>query len=84
MGLGHTLTMLRQNDYELRFRYPTEEEKKQLRIINRDLQLKGKGQRRRSLRKQREQLLEAVSRGELDPDKLIQDLETIKHASEKK
>jgi superfamily I DNA and RNA helicase len=76
--------LLRQNNYELRFRYPTEEEKKQLRIINRDLQIKGKVSRRGSLSKQREQLLEAVSRGELDPDKLIKDLETIKHASDKK
>lgn len=68
---------LRANEYKLRFTYPTEEEKKQLRIINKELQGKGRS-RRRAIKLQREQLLQAVERGEVDPDQLILELENLK------
>lgn len=74
--------LLRQNDYKLRFRYPTDEEKKQLRLINKDLQGK-KRARRRAVRATRDQLLEAVQRGELDVDQLILELEKVRHTTDK-
>lgn len=74
---------LRANDYKLRFRYPTEEEKKQLRVINKELQGKGKT-RRQSVKLQREQLLRAVERGEVDPDQLILELQNLKRTTSKK
>jgi superfamily I DNA and RNA helicase len=74
--------LLKQNDYKLRFRYPTDEEKKQLRLINKDLQGK-KRARRRAVRATRDQLLEAVQRGELDVDQLILELEKVRRASDK-
>lgn len=73
--------LLKANNYKLSFRYPTDEEKKELRLINKDLQ--GKRQRRGRLRTQREQLLRAVEQGELDPDQLILELERLKRRGEK-
>jgi superfamily I DNA and RNA helicase len=70
------------NNYRLSFRYPTDEEKKDLRIINRDLKRQGARRRRKALKFQRDQLLEAVERGELDPDQLILELEQIKQQTE--
>jgi superfamily I DNA and RNA helicase len=66
-----------QNDYKLKFICPTAEEKKQLRVINRDLYGSGRA-RRRSVKMQREQLLQAVQRGEIDPDQLILELQNLK------
>ena len=74
---------LRANEYKLRFKYPTEEEKKQLRIINKELQGKGRSRRRAVIKLQREQLLQAVERGEVDPDQLILELENLKRATGK-
>lgn len=71
---------LRANEYKLRFSYPTEEDKKQLRIINRELQGRGRS-RRRAVKMQREQLLQAVERGEVDPDQLILELENLKRGA---
>ena len=69
---------LRVNEYKLRFTYPTEDEKKQLHIINKELQSRGRNNRRRAIKLQREQLLQAVERGEVDPDQLILELENLK------
>lgn len=74
---------LRANEYKLRFNYPTEDEKKQLRIINKEMQGAG-GNRRRSVKLQREQLLRAVERGEVDPDQLILELENLKRGTIKR
>jgi len=76
-ALMHEWEALRANEYKLRFTYPTEEEKKQLRIINKEIQGKGRS-RRRAVKLQREQLLQAVQRGEVDPDQLILELENLK------
>ena len=75
-------TALKQNNYKLNFTYPTDEEKKQLRIINKELQGYGRT-RRRAVRAQREQLLQAVEKGEVDVDQLILELENLKRASSK-
>ncbi|PSD11867.1 hypothetical protein C7E19_18195, partial [Stenotrophomonas maltophilia] len=73
---------LRDNDYKLKFVYPTEEEKQQLRVIHKVAVGKGKV-RRRNLRQQRELLLQAVQRGELDPDQLILELEALKRSGKR-
>ena len=83
-GIGPNMDLLTeewrhlvQNDYKLKFTCPTAEEKKQLRVINRDLYGSGRA-RRRSVKQQREQLLQAVQRGEIDPDQLILELQNLK------
>lgn len=89
LGIGPNMDILmreweelKRNEYKLRFRYPTDEEKKQLRLINKDLQGK-KRARRRVVRATRDQLLEAVQRGEVDVDQLILELESVRRASGK-
>ena len=74
---------LKHNEYKLRFKYPTEEEKTKLRVINRELIGKHRA-RRRAVRDQRDQVLQAVEKGEMDVDQLIQDLERLKRESGKK
>jgi hypothetical protein len=47
--------------------------------------MQGKGRaRRRAVRAQREQLLEAVEKGEVDVDQLILELENLRRTSGKK
>ncbi len=89
LGLGPNMDtlmqewkQLRDNDYKLKFVYPTEEEKQQLRVIHKVAVGKGKV-RRRNLRQQRELLLQAVQRGELDPDQLILELEALKRSGKR-
>jgi superfamily I DNA and RNA helicase len=89
LGIGPNMDLLMQewgalraNEYKLRFSYPTEEDKKQLRVINKELQGKGRS-RRRAVKQQREQLLQAVERGEVDPDQLILELESLKRGPRK-
>ncbi len=72
---------LKRHEYKLSFRYPTEEEKKELRLINKDLQGK-KRARRREVRATRDQLIEAVQRGEVDVDELISDLKSAQRAKD--
>ncbi|MGS0756693.1 DEAD/DEAH box helicase, partial [Roseateles sp. GG27B] len=86
LGIGPNMDMLiqewerlRDNDYKLHFTYPTAAEKAQLRVINKELQGRGRG-RRRATELQREQLLQAVERGEVDPDQLILELENLKRS----
>lgn len=90
LGIGPNMDLmmqewstLKQNDYKLRFKYPTDDEKKLLRVINKEMQGKGRV-RRRAVRAQRDQLLQAVEKGEVDVDQLILELENLKRASEKK
>lgn len=75
--------ILKKNDYKLSFQYPTNEEKKLLRVINKEMQGEGR-KRRRTIRAQRDQLLEAVEKGEVDVDQLILELENLKRNSGKK
>lgn len=89
LGIGPNMDVLiqewndlKQNSYKLRFNYPTDDEKKQLRIINKELQGKGR-LRRRAIKQQREQLLRAVETGELDPDQLILEIENLKRTTGK-
>ncbi|WP_409408663.1 ATP-binding domain-containing protein [Acidithiobacillus ferriphilus] len=89
LGIGPNMDLLMQewnslqsNDYKLRFRYPTEEEKKQLRVINKELQGKDRSHRQ-NLKLQREQLLRAVERGDIDPDQLILELECLKKTTKR-
>jgi superfamily I DNA and RNA helicase len=90
LGVGSNMDLLaeewnalRSNDYKLRFQYPTEDEKKKLRIINKELKGRARS-RRKAVAIQREQLLQAVERGEIDPDQLIFELERLKRGSSKK
>lgn len=75
-GLINEWNALKQNDYKLKFRYPTEEEKLQLRLINKELSGKRREKNKR-LEVQRTLLLQAVERGEIDVDSLINDLKSI-------
>lgn len=90
LGIGPSMDLLmqewndlKQNDYKLRFPYPTDEEKKLLRVINKEMQGRGRG-RRKAVRAQRDQLLQAVEKGEVDVDQLILELENLKRTSGKK
>lgn len=90
LGIGTNMDLLmqewgtlRQNDYKLRFKYPTDEEKKLLRVINKEMQGKGRA-RRKMVREQRDQLLLAVEKGEIDVDQLILELERLKRPMVKK
>lgn len=90
LGIGPNMDLLvqewstlKQNEYKLRFKYPTDEEKKLLRVINKEMQGKGRG-RRKAVRAQRDQLLQAAEKGEVDVDQLILELENIKRTSGKK
>lgn len=90
LGIGPSMDVLmqewndlKQNEYKLRFPYPTDEEKKLLRVINKEMQGRGRG-RRKAVRAQRDQLLQAVEKGEVDVDQLILELENLKRTSGKK
>ena len=69
--------ILRQNSYKLKFKYPTDEEKKLLPVINKELDNK-RTNRRQKLKANREQLLLAVERGEIDAAQLILELQSLK------
>ncbi len=67
---------LRDNDYRLSFVYPTAEEKKQLRLINKEITARRRSKRRR-MELRTTDLLSAVQDGDLDPDQLIEDIRRI-------
>jgi len=74
---------LRDNKYKLSFRYPTDEEKHQLRLIN----VEPAGRRNRRLRQyeiRTKDLLSAVEEGDIDADQLIEDVRRAKAASKPK
>jgi len=68
---------LRTNGYALTFNYPSEEEKKKLKLINVDPTPRQAARERRLL-KQRDDLLKAARRGELDLEQLINDLKRVR------
>lgn len=67
---------LKSCDYKLRFPYPTDEEKKKLRIINKELRGPRRG-KREAVRANRQRLLDAVARGEVDADQLLLDIQKL-------
>lgn len=66
---------LKNNNYQLKFTYPTELEKKELRVIN--VETLGRARKRKERERQRELVLEAASHGEVDIDQLIADLSAL-------
>lgn len=76
-GLVHEWNALRENNYKLKFRYPTTEEKQELRLINKEPS-GPKRARYKKLEMQRDLLLQAVERGEIDVDHMINELQKIK------
>jgi superfamily I DNA and RNA helicase len=89
LGVGSNMDLLtqewerlKQNDYKLRFQYPTDDEKKLLRVINKEMQGKGRA-RRKAVRANRDLLLQAAEKGEVDLDQLIHDLEILKRSAGK-
>ena len=68
--LAEELKLLRENNFKLRFDYPTDDEKAQLRLIN-----VGKtGRRRVKRRRDLQAVIDAVNSGELDAEHIIEQL----------
>ncbi|MCW2312214.1 DEAD/DEAH box helicase [Rhodoferax antarcticus] len=82
-GLIEEWSALKQNDYQLKFVYPTIPEKLRLRITNKA----GNPQKRTRLRKleaQTDDLLSAIASGDVDADQLIRKINESKALSRKK
>lgn len=73
-GLKAEWERLVANDYKLRFRCPTAEEKQQLRLINVDPVPRKRKKTTKSERQGIEGLLEAVRRGDIDSEALIEQI----------
>ncbi|WP_083876513.1 ATP-binding domain-containing protein [Ideonella sp. B508-1] len=67
------LNALIRHDFKLVFQYPTADEKKDLRLINREIL----GRRRIKQRKTIDEIMDAVAAGELDPEQLAHALEKL-------
>lgn len=68
---------LRDNDYRLTFVYPTPAEKKELRLIDRDI-VRRPSARLSAAERKAAALLNAVRQGDIDPDAIIESLKAIK------
>lgn len=68
---------LREQSYTLSFKYPSEDEKKKLKLINVDPTPR-QAARERRLMKQRNELMRAAEQGELDLEQLITDLKRVR------
>jgi len=68
--LMEELKLLRENNFKLKFNYPTVEEKAQLRLINVGKASKKRTRQRREL----QAVIDAVSSGELNADHIIEEL----------
>lgn len=73
-GLIAEWQALRDRGYQLAFTYPTDEEKRELRLINREVGSASRT-RRRKLREHAEEVLAAIRAGEIDPDYFLQELD---------
>jgi len=82
-GLINEWNALQKNEYKLKFLYPTQEEKQELRIINKELSGAKRG-RYKKLEMQRELLIQAVERGDIDAESLINDLQKLQKPRSKK
>ncbi len=76
-GLIAEWEALKRAGYQLKFVYPTEDEKKQLRLINRDLAPRHRARQRRLRQKARE-VIDAIDSGELDAEAILRELEARK------
>lgn len=82
-GLIEEWDALRKNEYKLKFLYPTKEEKMELHLINKEL-AGGKGVKSGKIKAQRDMLIEAAQRGDIDVDSLISDLQKLQKPRPKK
>lgn len=82
-GLIEEWDALRKNEYKLKFCYPTREEKMELHLINKEL-VGAKRGKHRKIKAQRDMLIEAAERGDIDVDSLISDLQKIQKPRSKK
>ncbi|OGB35461.1 MAG: hypothetical protein A3F78_17085 [Burkholderiales bacterium RIFCSPLOWO2_12_FULL_61_40] len=74
---------LKSQDYKLKFKYPTEEEKKLLRLINIEPTAKQTARERR-LQRQRDELLQAIRDGDIDVNQLLSDFSSASKETGKK
>ena len=74
---------LKVEDYKLKFKYPTEDEKKLLRLINVESTAKQTARERR-LQRQRDELLQAIRAGDIDVDQLLSDFRSAGKGTTKK
>lgn len=82
-GLIAEWNALRKHEYKLKFRYPTTEEKTELHLINKEL-VGAKRGKHRKIKAQRDMLIEAAERGDIDVDSLISDLQKLQKPLSKK
>lgn len=82
-GLINEWNALRKHDYKLKFRYPTPEEKQELRLINKELS-GPKRAKYKKLEMQRDLLLQAAERGDIDVDHMINELQKLKKSRTRK
>lgn len=66
---------LKKQDYKLKFKYPTVDEKKLLRLINIEPTVKQTARERR-LQQQRDELLQAIRAGDIDVNQLLSDFQS--------
>lgn len=74
---------LKVEDYRLKFKYPTEDEKKLLRLINVESTAKQTAREQR-LQRQRDELLQAIRAGDIDVDQLLSDFRSAGKGTTKK
>ena len=74
---------LKAQNYKLKFKYPTESEKKLLRLINVEPAAKQTARERR-LQRQRDELLQAIRAGDIDVDQLLNDFSSAGKEAMKK
>lgn len=77
-GLKSEWERLKDSGYVLSFHYPSEEEKRKLKLINVDPTPR-QAARERRLMKQRDDLLKAAQKGELDVEQLIMELRQVRN-----
>lgn len=74
-SLTEECSRLKKQDYKLKFKYPTEDEKKLLRLINIEPTAKQTARERR-LQQQRDELLQAIRAGDIDVNQLLSDFQS--------
>ncbi len=82
-GLINEWNTLRNNNYKLTFRYPTQDEKQELWLINKAPSGPKRAQYQK-LEMQRDLLLQAVERGDIDADHMISELQKLKKPQTRK
>jgi superfamily I DNA and RNA helicase len=82
-NLTEEWSRLKGQDYKLKFKYPTEDEKKLLRLINVEPTAKQTARERR-LKRQRDELLQAIRAGDIDVNQLLNDFSSAGKEAMKK